>query len=202
VAQGSRATTRWPAGWRRRRARRAGARETRRASQRAPKKGSRDAWQNLGTRRRSTEPPQTPLSQSSHAVVARAAIRLERWLRGRGYDDEARPKSPRADGERDPVSPVGPSIPAAAPSHPQDLAWSRWLSGAVGGIRGSMPLAYVLRGSVSDLISVRAQLRKVVTEKRQQPLTESERAALASALRSTEEALATLADLAGVRYPP
>jgi hypothetical protein len=65
-----------------------------------------------------------------------------------------------------------------------------------------MPLAYVLRGSVSDLISVRAQLRKVVTEKRQQPLTESERAALASALRSTEEALATLADLAGVRYPP
>jgi hypothetical protein len=65
-----------------------------------------------------------------------------------------------------------------------------------------VPLAYVLRGSVSDLLSVRAQLRKVAADTRRQPLTETERAALDSALRSTEEALATLADRAGVRYPP
>jgi hypothetical protein len=65
-----------------------------------------------------------------------------------------------------------------------------------------VPLAYVLRGSVSELLSVRAQLRKVVTDTRRQPLTETERAALDSALRNTEQALATLADLAGMRYPP
>lgn len=65
-----------------------------------------------------------------------------------------------------------------------------------------MPLAYVLRGSVSDLLSVRAQLRRVVADERRQPLTEAERAALESALRNTEDALATLADLTGVHYPP
>jgi hypothetical protein len=63
-------------------------------------------------------------------------------------------------------------------------------------------MGYVRRGSVSDLLSVRAQLRRVVSGKRQQPLTDAGRAALDSALRSTEEALATPAELAGVRYPP
>src|SRR6185437_6003302 len=73
------------------------------------------------------------------------------------------------------------------------------------GSAGLAPRGDALRGSVRDLISVRAQLRKAVTEKRQQPLTETERGALHSALRNTEAALAalaTLADLAGVRYPP
>jgi len=63
-------------------------------------------------------------------------------------------------------------------------------------------MGYIRRGSVSDLLSVRAQLRRVAADERRQPLTEAERGALDSALRSTEEALATPAELAGVRYPP
>lgn len=64
-----------------------------------------------------------------------------------------------------------------------------------------VPLS-VLRGSVSDLISVRAQLRRLLAEKRREPLTDAQRASLESAVADTERALATLAELANVRYPP
>jgi len=90
-------------------------------------------------------------------------------------------------------------IRAGTPSPPLR---SRWLSGAVGIYSWIYAAGVCSRGSVSDLLSVRAQLRRVAWEKRKQPLTKAERAALDAALRSTEEALATLADLAGVRYPP
>ncbi|HEX3328398.1 MAG TPA: hypothetical protein VHS27_00675 [Gaiellales bacterium] len=55
---------------------------------------------------------------------------------------------------------------------------------------------------MSDLISVRAQLRRLIAEKRREPLSDAQRVSLESAVADTERALATLAELAGVRYPP
>jgi hypothetical protein len=63
-------------------------------------------------------------------------------------------------------------------------------------------LTGALRGSVSDLLGVRGQLRKVIAVQRRIPLSEAEREALESALADTERALAAIAELAGVRYGP
>lgn len=65
-----------------------------------------------------------------------------------------------------------------------------------------MPIVRSLRGSVSDLVAVRAQLRRVASARRIVPFTADEQTALDSAIADTERALATLAGLAGVRYPP
>lgn len=60
----------------------------------------------------------------------------------------------------------------------------------------------IVRGSVSDLVGVRGQLRKILTERRKAPLTEAERATVEAALVDIERVLATLAELGGVRYSP
>ena len=66
----------------------------------------------------------------------------------------------------------------------------------------AVPVTSALRGSVSDLIAVREQLRRFNAAPRRIPLTDAQQASLASAIADTERALATLAELAGVRYSP
>jgi hypothetical protein len=63
-------------------------------------------------------------------------------------------------------------------------------------------LAGALLGSVSDLLGVRGQLRKLVADQRRVPLSKGDKDALESALADAERALATIAQLAGIRYPP